>query len=254
MMNRGAARQTIFHSATDGRRFLALLGEANALYGIEVHAFCLMPNHYHLLLHCPEGGLSESMHRVGGQYAKFSNWRRGRDGPLVRGRFRSIEVGNPEYQAMVGRYIHRNPIELPHVTNWELYRWSSFRYYITRAAPPGWLHTAALFSPFGDRDAYRTFVRGDTGRCIDAVAVSWAINTTVNELAKELLDDSAQLCRAVAIAMLGSASAAVRTALDEHLQFPNPAARRAALYRSRRRLEADPSLAELAARATRLLA
>ena len=155
---------------------------------------------------------------------------------------------------MVGRYIHRNPIDLPHVDNWESYRWSSFRYYTTGVVLPSWLHTEALLCPFGDRDAYRAFVVGGTGGARTAERSGWAIHTTVNELAGDLIDDSPQLPRTVTIAMLQSASGALRHALDEHLQFANPAARRAALYRSRIRLKSDPIVAELAAPAIRLVA
>ncbi len=129
--------------------------------------FCLMPNHFHLLLHCPEGGFSEFMQRVGGQFATHvCNWRYASDGPLVRGRFHSIAVDTPEYQATVGSYIHRNSIDLPPVDHPESYRWSNFRYDTTGVVLPSRLHTEALLCPFGDRDAYRAFVVGRHGRML----------------------------------------------------------------------------------------
>src|SRR3954468_6564573 len=84
VMNRGAARQPIFHTKHDARQFLALVGEATDRFGVEVHAYCLMTNHYHLLLRCPNGGLSQFMHLLGSHYVTYLNSRLDRDGPLFR--------------------------------------------------------------------------------------------------------------------------------------------------------------------------
>ena len=112
--------------------------------GVEVHAYCLMPNHFHLLLHCPNGGLSRYMQRVGGAYSRRINARLGGEGSLFRSRFHSILLDSPTYLAQAGRYIHRNPLELSPPVDAMSYRWSSLRYYAGLAAPPRWMHTATL--------------------------------------------------------------------------------------------------------------
>jgi REP element-mobilizing transposase RayT len=134
-MNRGADRERIFFTKSDGRAFERLLAEGGESDGVEVHAYCLMPNHYHLLLHCPNGGLSRYMHRVGSQYSRRIKSRLGGDGPLFRSRFRSILVDTPHYLAQVGRYIHRNPIELSPEVDILSYRWSSLRHYAGTPPP-----------------------------------------------------------------------------------------------------------------------
>ncbi|WP_395159643.1 transposase [Ilumatobacter sp.] len=76
----------------------------------EVLAYCLMDNHFHLLLHCQSGGLSDAMQRLGSAYTRHVNDRVGRDGPLFRGRFHSRLIGDVRYLANVVRYIHRNAL------------------------------------------------------------------------------------------------------------------------------------------------
>ncbi len=98
-MNRGADRQDVFVADADFGRFEWLLGDAATACGVEVHAYCLMSNHFHLLLHCPVAGLSEVMQSVQFRYAQWFNHRYDRDGPLFRGRFRSVLVDNDEQLA-----------------------------------------------------------------------------------------------------------------------------------------------------------
>jgi REP element-mobilizing transposase RayT len=144
VMNRGADRERIFFTKGDGEAFERLLAEGCERSSVEVHAYCLMPNHFHLLLHCPDGGLSKFMQRIATQYSRRINARVGGDGPLFRSRFRSILIDSPEYVGHVGRYIHLNPMELSPPVAIERYRWSSLRYYAGEAAPPPWLHTSTL--------------------------------------------------------------------------------------------------------------
>jgi hypothetical protein len=103
-----------------------------------------MPNHFHLLLHCPDGGMSSFMQRVGTLHARRVKFRRDGDGPVFRSRFRSIPLRSFEHVAQVGRYIHRNPADLSPPVDLTTYRWSSLRYYAGLAAAPSWLQTATL--------------------------------------------------------------------------------------------------------------
>jgi hypothetical protein len=105
-----------------------------------------MPNHFHLLLHCPNAGLSAFMHRVGTQYSRRINARAGGDCPIFRSRFRSLPIHSAQYLAKVGRYIHRNPLELTPPADLVAYRWSSLRHYAGVVDPPAWIRTATLLA------------------------------------------------------------------------------------------------------------
>ena len=97
VMNRGARKQPIFVSRGDRRRFLQLLSTAHDRFGIEVNAYVLMGNHYHVLIRSPDGTLSQAFHYIDGVHAQAFNRRHGIDGPLFRGRFRSHLVEEEGY-------------------------------------------------------------------------------------------------------------------------------------------------------------
>lgn len=107
VVNRGVDHQPIFFDDSDRVDFGRLLGVGHDRFGVEVHAYCLMTNHFHLLVHCPCGGLSGFMHDVTATFTRHVNDRLGRDGSLVRGRFRSFTVDSDAYVLCVTRYIHR---------------------------------------------------------------------------------------------------------------------------------------------------
>ena len=144
VMNRGADRGRIFFTRNDGLAFEQLLAEGSQRLGVEVHAYCLMPNHFHLLVHCPNEGLSSFMQRVGAAYSRRINDRSGGDGSLFKSRFHSRLIDSPTYLAQAGRYIHRNPLELSPSIDPATYRWSSLRCYAGVDVAPLWLHIDTL--------------------------------------------------------------------------------------------------------------
>jgi REP element-mobilizing transposase RayT len=161
VMNRGAGRRAIFKGDTDRERFLALLGELNERYRIECHAYCLMGNHYHVLLHTPEANLVRGMRHLNGVYTQRFNHAHRSDGALFRGRYRAIVVDQDNYALQVSRYIHRNPVEARLVSNPARYRWSSLSAYLGRRTPPAWLYTHTILGMLGGkspRAAYRAYV------------------------------------------------------------------------------------------------
>lgn len=257
-MNRGANRQQTFFSASDGERFLALVHEGCELLGIEIHAFCLMPNHFHLLVHVPNAGLSAFMQRLGSQYTRHVNDRRGSDGALFRGRFRSIVVDEASYRSVVGRYIHRNPIALRADAGPSSYRWSSLRHYLNEAEAPSWLRTDVLLAVHTSLSTFCDYTLGSP--CISPTPsiVRWAIDLALHEAFDESereLDENALLRRTVALVMLSMADGLwvdLVAAINELLCIPNPAARHSATYRARRRAESEPILNSVAARALQL--
>ena len=122
-MNRGRARQSTFIDDTDYRAFLETLAEAHRQWGIEVFAYCLMGNHYHLCLRTPRGNLSRIMRHVDGIYTQRFNRRHRRDGTLFRGRYKGILIDADEYLAAVVRYIELNAVAAGLVKMPEDYRW-----------------------------------------------------------------------------------------------------------------------------------
>jgi len=160
-MNRGAAGRPVFRSAADCTMFLQLLGEVSTIYGIEVHAYCLMLNHYHLLLHTPSAGLGRAMRHLDGVYTQRFNRRIETDGALFRGRYKSVLISEDSHLCCVSRYVHLNQVEAKLAARPEEYEASSYRAYLGLEISSPWLHTAATlerFQPGDSRQNYRRFV------------------------------------------------------------------------------------------------
>ena len=141
--------------------FLDLLCEIAETYHVEIHAFSLMGNHYHLIVHTPEGRLSRAIRHLNGVYTQGANRRRGTDGPIFRGRYKAILLDSDEYLLELIRYIHLNPVkagicELPRE-----HRWTSHIYYLERSSRPDWLVVDEVLGRFGgnERNAVRAFDR-----------------------------------------------------------------------------------------------
>ena len=115
VMNRGIDHGIVFFEDTDRIEFGQRLADMFDLFGIRIHAYCLMGTHFHLLCHCPDAGLSASMQRLGSLYTRHVNDRLGRDGALFRGRFHSRLIADDAHLLAAVRYIHRNPLDLPGV-------------------------------------------------------------------------------------------------------------------------------------------
>ncbi len=161
VMNRGAGRRPVFRSAAHHSMFFRLLGEMSAIYDVEIHAFCLMGNHYHLLLRTPKAGLGRAMRHLDGVYTQRFNRSAGTDGPLFRGRYRSVLVSEDSHLCCVSRYIHLNPAEARIVAKAQDYRNSSYRAYLGLETPFPWLSTLETlrrFEPGDSRLNYREFV------------------------------------------------------------------------------------------------
>ena len=161
VMNRGAGRRTIFHSDTHRELFLALLGEITETFGIELHAYCLMDNHYHLLMQTPRANLSAAMRHLQGLYTQRYNRMAQTDGPLFRGRFKAILVDADHYLSHLSRYIHLNPVMAKITATAHAYRWSSYPAYLRQTPAPAWLYQGIVLGLFGSRNTrqrYQAFV------------------------------------------------------------------------------------------------
>jgi len=163
VMNRGRSRQRIYPETACYEDFLKCLDEAHARFGIEIHAYCLMGNHYHLLIKTPRGNLSRAMRHIDGVYTQRHNRRKKVDGALFRGRYKAILIDASSYLLQLSRYIHRNPIELkkPIVKNLADYPWSSYGAYIKKGAVHDWLNRDTVYGELGATrkySAYKTYV------------------------------------------------------------------------------------------------
>jgi len=107
VMNRGRRYEAIFEDKNDYSAFIELLQDSIDIFHIKVAAFCLMQNHYHLLIQTPEGNMSRSMRHINGVYTQRFNRIHGYDGHLFRGRYKSILIDADSYLLQVMRYIHR---------------------------------------------------------------------------------------------------------------------------------------------------
>jgi REP element-mobilizing transposase RayT len=148
VMNRGRRREEVFRGRQDYARFLEVLKETATLYKLRVAAYCLMPNHYHLLVQTPEANLSRCLRHIDGVYTQRFNRFHGTDGPLFRGRYKAILVEKDSYLLPLVRYIHHNPARAGVTRKWESYEWSSHRHYISGIEKENWIYKGFILSLF----------------------------------------------------------------------------------------------------------
>jgi len=161
VINRGLARQDIFLEHQGRQSFLDLLGDIARLWQVQIFAYCLMDNHYHLLLSTPSAGLSRAMRHLDGFYTQKFNRVHNRDGPLFRGRYKAILIDADEYFLAVVRYIHHNPLAASLVSDIDQYRWSSHWAYLNKKQSPHWLDTGSVLSRFTELTDYQGFMHGE---------------------------------------------------------------------------------------------
>ena len=155
--SRGNEQKDVFKSRKDREQFLSYLASATERYGAVVHVYCLMSNHYHLLLETPAGNLAQIMRHINGAYTTYYNVKRKRAGHLFQGRYKAILVEADSYAAELSRYIHLNPVRVGMVARAEDYEWSSYRQYIGLTTSPAWLKTNFILGYFGGTDAERAY-------------------------------------------------------------------------------------------------
>lgn len=158
VMNRGLASRNIFADRSDRDQFLKLLADCHEMWGIRVIAYCLMGNHYHLLVQTPHANLSRVMRHLDGLYTQRYNRRHKRDGPLFRGRYKAILIDGDEYLLAVARYIHHNPVAAGLSRSPEGYAWSSCSLYLKPGGRPVWLDADQLLSRFPVKKRLKTFL------------------------------------------------------------------------------------------------
>jgi REP element-mobilizing transposase RayT len=193
-MSRGIERRPIFLDDSFCHHFLDLLGEMSERFSVEVHAYVLMGNHYHLILRTPHANASQAMQWLNVSYSAWFNAKRQRVGHVFQGRFRSTLIDNDgAWLLKASAYLHLNPVRVSSLGLGKAsnkaeslglvkpdrekirgrlrvlreYRWSSYRAYGHYAAVPAWLVTGEILSRAGGSERYRRLVQSYVTRGIE---------------------------------------------------------------------------------------
>jgi putative transposase len=167
--SRGNARKKIFLNDSDRETFIVTLAWVVERFGWVCHAYCLMDNHFHLLIETPKPNLSSGMRQLNGVYTQRFNRLHKRVGHLFQGRFKAILVERDNYLLELCRYIVLNPVRAHMVTSADQYRWSSYLATVGEAAIPAGLSIDWVLSQFAKTSAvarkrYAAFVTEGVGK------------------------------------------------------------------------------------------
>ena len=172
---RGNERRAIFSDDRDRSQFLEILFTTRDIYRIEVHAYVLMENHFHLVVMTPEGNLHGFMQRFNTAYTVYYNRRHRRSGHLYQGRYKAILIDADAHLLELTRYLHLNPVRIKEYSGLDLkekreiirlYPWSSYRGYIRLKDRQGFMNYSKVLAMVGSGDdpegrrRYRQFVMG----------------------------------------------------------------------------------------------
>lgn len=157
VLSRGNEGRGIVADDADRKRFLETIGDVAERFEVEIFAYVLMTNHYHLLVRTRQANLSRAMQWFGTAYTRRFNNRHGRGGHLFQGRFKSILVENDAYLLRLSLYIHRNPLRAGMTKRLADYPWSSYRAYAYGRGGPDWLCTDLILSQLQGRDPHKIY-------------------------------------------------------------------------------------------------
>lgn len=159
--SRGNGREDIYLDDSDRELFMVVLGEACSLFNWTVHAWCLMSNHYHLLVETPDSNLSRGMRYLNGVYTQRFNRTHSHVGHLFQGRFKAILVEKEAHMLELARYVVLNPVRAGMVESAEQWSWSSYPAMVGLSGCPEWFDREWLLGNFGEsnRSAVRQYMR-----------------------------------------------------------------------------------------------
>jgi len=167
--SRGDRREAIYENDDDRENFLSILGDVCETYRWSCYAYCLMGNHYHLLIETRDGNLSRGMRQLNGVYTQRHNHSHKRVGHVFQGRYKAILIDKDSYLLEVARYIVLNPVRARMVRTAQDWPWSSYRDTVGLRPSQSWLFVDRLLSAFGTRKAeavaaYKQFVTEGKGQ------------------------------------------------------------------------------------------
>ena len=166
--SRGDRREHIYDNDGDREQWLENLGNVCDRYNWRCHAYCLMDNHYHIVIETAEANLSKGMRQLNGVYTQYYNRKHGRVGHVFQGRYKGILVERDEYLLELARYVVLNPIRANMVKNIIDWKWSSYHAMIDKAPVQHWLEIGWIFGQFSKQRKtaivrYVNFVREGVG-------------------------------------------------------------------------------------------
>ena len=167
--SRGNEKKPVYKDDEDRENFLWTLHKVNKRYHWLCHAYCLMDNHFHLLIETPEGNLSLGMRQLNGVYTQGFNKRHQRVGHLFQGRYKAILIQKDSHLLDVCRYVVLNPVRAHRVEDLGQWRWSSYGATAGQEKPPACLTTSWVLRQFSSKrrkaeKEYRQFVRWGIGK------------------------------------------------------------------------------------------
>ena len=166
--SRGDRREDIFLDDGDRQQWLALFAQVCDRFDWRCQAYCLMDNHFHVVVETVRGSLSAGMRQLNGVYTQWHNRAHGRVGHVFQGRFKAILVQRDSYLLELARYVVLNPVRAGMCAMPQQWPWSSYNATIASTPTPHWLHTSWLLAQFGQepaaaRRAYVDHVRAGIG-------------------------------------------------------------------------------------------
>jgi REP element-mobilizing transposase RayT len=147
-MSRGVQGNYIFLEQDNRIVFMQLLNELFIQYEVQCYAYCLLDNHFHLLIQLPACNLSLMMRSLNGRYTQYFNRQYFQSGALFAGRFKSVVIQKERYLQELARYLVLNPLRKSYVNHPEDYQWSSYRSMIGLEQAPIWLAKTELLNTF----------------------------------------------------------------------------------------------------------
>jgi REP element-mobilizing transposase RayT len=168
VMARGHERCPIYRDDEDRQRFLEGLARVVEELRFVVHGYCLMTNHYHLLIETPAPNLAAGMHRLNTRYSQSFNVRHGRTGHLLESRYKALLIEKESYLLELSRYVVLNPVRAGLVRSAGAWRWSNYRATCGEMQRPAFLEVDWTLGCFATRrtsarEAYRRFVSEGKG-------------------------------------------------------------------------------------------
>lgn len=255
VFSRGADRQDIYSIDGDQEQFELLLRECVDRYRIEVCAYSLMSNHFHLVVNCPQNNLSDAMQFLLGRYATIYNGRVNRSGPVFGSRFGSVAIASDAQLLQAARYVHRNPLAFLRADVLPAYRWSSLGIYLGRRVAPNWLSTDVLGDLINVEGYLKTVLEVHAGDLVPSSELPAQLTTTLSKLDDAIVSvlDEIEGAKSRSPRRMLSMMLAVELRVSDPLALANHydvsvATIRKSARRGRVRVASDPLFARLRSR------